>query len=454
MTSTHWTRALASLAIATTACACAPGAISSEDTPDASGSPDASQSADASDLVDASSPEDTGTTPTPDAGGEDAAAGEDASSPDTGEPVEDTGPEPDPLVPVFIAQGHVGRTTISCDDGRTWVADRAFDSEGHALVCDQVQAVQCYDTGCDFVNNGMCDSRDSCDCDHHPGAGRGVTWGDGWFVTTWGWGPRGGLMRSQDGITWEVVHHDTTFAGVVYGNGRFVTGGRNPLVSDDQGATWSNLGQADLRSPAGDTVHNPRSLGFAEGVFVLTGSSGEGRSDLLVSLDGEAWTRPDPLPLPCTAGIRGAGAVGGNGAIVLINGDGGACASTDLGASFQHVADAGTFDTGLIHDGTAFMAWSRDARWSSTDGLTWTQTPLTSSTRLGHVARHPDTGTLVASNGGWMQWYDKQRFYRSTDGGVTWDELPTTSFNGSHPIRAIGVGWAPASATCPAPEAP
>jgi hypothetical protein len=448
MTTTPWTRALAAFALATTASACAPGEVPPED------APDVSQRADASSGSDASAPRDTGA-PAQDADAKDAASSEDAPTdadpPDAHDAAEDAGAVPDGLVPVFIAQGHVGRTTISCDDGRTWVADRAFDSEGHALVCGKPQAVQCYDTACDFVNNGACDARDPCDCDHHPGAGRGVTWGDGWFVTTWGWGPRGGLMRSQDGISWEMVHEDTTFAGVVYGNGRFVTGGRRPLVSDDQGATWANLGEADLRSPAGETVHNPRSLGFADGVFVLTGSSGD-KSDLLVSADGETWTRPDPLPAACTSGIRGAGAVGGGGTIVLVTGDGGACASTDQGASFQHVADAGSFDTGVVHDGAVFLAWGDGSRWSSADGLTWTATPLAANTRLGHVARHPDTGTLVASNGGWKQWYDKQRFYRSTDGGITWDELPATAFNGSHPIRAMGFGWAPASDTCPAPE--
>ena len=28
------------------------------------------------------------------------------------------------------------------------------------------------------------------DCDHSENAGRGIAYGDGWFVVTWGWGPR------------------------------------------------------------------------------------------------------------------------------------------------------------------------------------------------------------------------------------------------------------------------
>src|SRR5262245_52167588 len=66
------------------------------------------------------------------------------------------------LVPVFVAQGHVGRTTISCDDGRTWVGNRSDDD-----------SIRCF--------SGV-------DCDHHPGAAHGVVFGHGWFFATFGWG--------------------------------------------------------------------------------------------------------------------------------------------------------------------------------------------------------------------------------------------------------------------------
>ncbi len=451
MTAKRWTRMILTSAISLAAASCTNGEVSTEDLDVGQDTrergADAATTRDAASSTDPGDPRDAG--PTVDASAPDATPRLDASG-DAGEEPGDADTAGD-LVPVFVAQGHVGRTTISCDDGQTWIADRAFDSEGHPLACGQTQAVQCYETGCDFVNDGTCENRASCDCDHHPGAGRGVTWGDGWFVTTWGWGPAGGLMRSRDAITWEMVHGGTTFAGVVFGNGRFVTGGRRPLVSSDSGATWSNLGDADIRTAAGETVHNPRSLGFAEGVFVLTGSSGDS-SGMVVSTDGATWTRPDPLPDACSQSVRGAGAVGARGAIVLLTGDGDACVSTDQGASFQHAMGAGTFDTGVVHDGEAFLAWGDRKRWRSTDGLTWTSEDTSPPLSLASVARHPDTGTLVASNRGWKQWYDAQRFYRSTDGGLTWDELSEGSYTGSHPIRAIGVGWAPASQACPAPQ--
>src|SRR5690606_6858809 len=84
-------------------------------------------------------------------------------------------------VPLFVAQGHLGRTVISCDGGQSWTADQSNDAEA-----------QCW-SGPD----------DEPDCDHDPGAGRGIVFADGWFVATFGWGPPGGIVRSRDGVAWE-----------------------------------------------------------------------------------------------------------------------------------------------------------------------------------------------------------------------------------------------------------
>jgi hypothetical protein len=50
-------------------------------------------------------------------------------------------------------------------------------------------------------------------------------------------------------------------------------------------------------------------------------------------------------------------------------------------------------------------------------------------------------------NGGWDQWYERQRFYRSTD-GVTWDELAAGAFTGGHPVRFAAAGAVDVG-TCP-----
>src|SRR5262245_50601353 len=61
-------------------------------------------------------------------------------------------PNPDPTatpdphagqVAIIVAQGLVGRTTISCDDGLTWIANRSFDQEGSDLLCGNKTPVRC-----------------------------------------------------------------------------------------------------------------------------------------------------------------------------------------------------------------------------------------------------------------------------------------------------------------------
>ena len=47
---------------------------------------------------------------------------------------------------------------------------------------------------------------------------------------------------------------------------------------------------------------------------------------------------------------------------------------------------------------------------------------------IGAVARGPH-GTFVASNDGWLVWYEKQQFFRSSD-GVHWDVLDKSKFKG------------------------
>ncbi len=119
---------------------------------------------------------------------------------------------------MFVAQGHVGRTMISCDRGKTWVANRSDDD---TAVC---------------FENGF-------DCDHGPGAANGVVWGDGWFYGTFGWGQPGSVRRSHDGVTWEKVVNDTTFGGMAFGGGKVLAGSRYPRLSSDAGVTWTELAE-------------------------------------------------------------------------------------------------------------------------------------------------------------------------------------------------------------------
>ena len=103
--------------------------------------------------------------------------------------------------------------------------------------------------------------------------------------------------------------------------------------------------------------------------------------------------------------------------------------------------------SGFVWTGSEFMGWGNGQVTRSTDGATWSQQPLTSNVNLGIVGVN-DQGQFVAVRGGWDNWYDKQRFYRSDD-GIAWEEVADGSYTGSHPITSIAFGWAQPSAVCP-----
>jgi hypothetical protein len=100
----------------------------------------------------------------------------------------------------------------------------------------------------------------------------------------------------------------------------------------------------------------------------------------------------------------------------------------------------------LFVDG-AFVVWNGSTRYRSTDGETWTSDAGTDGVTIGAVAR-ADDGTFAAVRGGWDVWYEKQRFYRSTD-GLNWETLPLTAFTQSHPITHMTFARVKPSKECP-----
>lgn len=324
------------------------------------------------------------------------------------------------LVQVFVAQGHMGRTTISCDDGKSWILDKSLDDN-----------VRC------FVD---------LDCDHTAGAGRGLAFGSGQWIATFGWGEPGTLQRTTDAVSWEtILDPSPTFADVAFGQGVFVANNIPPQLSSD-GKTWTvTPSQENLN------VGNPRAIGFSPdggGVFIITGESGSSRDIVLSNDGGKTWWHPDSRPDECVTQVRGI--AGGNGAIVAASATGFVCTSPDGGKSWQRVDVGDWLSSPPIFTGTEFMVWQSDKLHRSSDGVTWT-TEATSppGISIGPVTRGAN-GTFVAANDGWMVWYEKQAFYRSID-GVNWESLDPSKFKGSHPINFIEAGFAPPSAQCPLP---
>ncbi|PRP91679.1 hypothetical protein [Enhygromyxa salina] len=354
------------------------------------------------------------------------------------------------LVGVFVAQGSLGRSTLSCDDGQTWIKNRSYDLDGSIEVCDEVASVACFADPCSLwqFNDQQCEMQAQCDCDHNPGADLGLAFGNGVFVATWGWGPPGAIKASVDGFNWAVAVEPTTQAGVAFGNGTFVAAERTMRVSAD-GYTWSDGGEADFRNQADEVIWNARDIGFADvagGVFVAGASSGNG-SDLMISKDaGQTWTRPAGS-WACGGDFKGV--AGGNDVIVVVFGEK-VCRSSDGGDSFELAELAGGAE--VVFDGVQFVSWRDGGRWVSSDGASWTSTDLVieglpqgHGFALGPVARSEETGTYVSVREGWQVWYEAQDFYRSGD-GVTWEVLSAGSFAASHRIRHIAYGWVDAVA--------
>ncbi len=326
----------------------------------------------------------------------------------------------DGMVGVFIAQGHHGRITRSCDDGLTFPYNH---SEDDAFRC--------------FIDAEH-------DCDHSEFAGRGLAFGQGSFVATWGWGQPGKLQRSVDGKQWSDVMTDTpTFADVAYGNSLFVACGNPTRVSSD-GSTWQMGGELSFD-------FNYRGIEFVPaggGTFIVTGESNEQRA-ISISHDGKTWVAPSDRPAECGQALRG---IAGSDSVILIaSSEGHVCRSTDAGDTWSFKSVSDRFTSPPLWTGTEFWIYAGNELHKSVDGIEWQSEPIQpSSIQIGNLARSP-AGTVVAANDGWQVWYDQQRFYRSTD-GINFNVLePEVSIEGSHPINFMGFGFVPATSGCGLP---
>lgn len=362
------------------------------------------------------------------------------------------GSAPAGKVAILIAQGDVGRTTISCDEGKTWVADHSWDIDADPLMCGQKQSAVCYGATCSYSVNDQCEQQECCN--DSPDVAKGVVWGGGQFVATWGWGQPGAVRRSTNGIDWTTTHPDDSFGGIAYGGGRFVVASRSPFWSMD-GQTWTAGSEANYLNDDGSPMWSVRRFAYADyqggGRFVAV-ASGNTNRDMLVSSDGgETWWRPSVIPDDCANEVSTyGGIVSGNDVIVIVDQSANACRSTDGGDTWSVVPTGlGQILSHGVWTGSEFRFWGDDAYMvSSPDGATWTKTPMVTPTRLGPVAQSA-SGTLVAVGNVW-EGYDKQSFLRSTDGS-TWEELPAGAFVASHPIFYLTAGWADPSAECPLP---
>jgi hypothetical protein len=354
-------------------------------------------------------------------------------------------------IPIFIAQGGAGRLIISCDDGHTWVGNHAWDLDGDPLMCGQVQTADCYNTNCNYEINNTCSSHQCCN--DTPDVPKGVAFGDGKIVATWGWGQPGAVRTSTDGISWTTTHPNDSFGGVAFGNGHFVAASRSPIVSTD-GMAWTSGITADFRDPGDNSlIWSVRRFAFlpygTNGVFLAVASGNTGRDVLRSTDNGQTWVRPTTLPSTC-ANINSeyGGITFGGGIAVIVDEQGNACRSTDGGDTWTaSTTGAALVISHGVWTGSEFWYWGDDqSLLKSADGKTWTKTPMATPMRIGAVVRGP-TGTLVAADGFW-QGEGQMRFLRSTD-GLTWELLSTSAAPSGHSIFYMAAGLADPSTVCP-----
>jgi hypothetical protein len=362
-------------------------------------------------------------------------------------------------VPMFVAQGYFGRTIVSCDDGHTWVGNHSWDIDDDGLWCGPKGAANCSDPTCSFLVNGKCDQTPCCN--DTPDFSMGIVFGQNAFVGNWGHGLPGVIRRSTNGIDWTTTETVTYFGDIAYGGGRFVASSLKPIWSAD-GITWMDGGAADFESADGGKPDVVRRIGYGDydggGRFVaLADPPGPA---YLVSSDGaQTWWEPSVPPDACALGTNYGGILSGNGVMVILDQYGNACRSTD-GAQTWSVSPIGVsvVQSKAVWTGSQFVVWGRDTApgsagnavymVTSPDGATWTKTTMATPVELGPVAVAA-SGTFVSINS-IFDGYDKQFFLRSSD-GLTWEQLPTTSFLQSHPLYDVTFGYADPSTLCPAP---
>jgi hypothetical protein len=298
------------------------------------------------------------------------------------------------------------------------------------------------------------------DCDHDSGSGVGLATGEGVFLAVYGWGAPGQVLRTRDGLSFESVLPTNGFAGMAFGGGRFVVGTRFPQFSDSLGTSGS--WEAGRFAPPPGFPGNARRIfhfvlpsGQGGQVFLQTYETGSNRA-FLYSRDGENWAQAS-APSSCGQWIRGiaygAGrlvALGTNPAATSDADRGLSCISTDGGVSWVAQAfSTAAPESQLVYAGDEFVFFNASRqRVRSADGVSWSIDTRAVSPSVVPGAMGYHDGTLVAFAGGWMNWYERQRMFRSRDGGRSWEVTSPASPAAAHPINHLAHGYFLSASVC------
>jgi len=301
-------------------------------------------------------------------------------------------------VPMFVAVGRGGRRIMSCDKGRTWVANQFVSTQ---------------------------------DGEHSTFTPKGLTYANGTFVFLSGWGNPSTTWISRNGVDWLEQKHQTGFAGLGVDAGQFVLVGTNYHEgSKDNGSTWTKLSAA--------TTDLGREGAAFDGIWAA-GSDGTAR---VLRKGTSSWASI----AGCTGSRHGGigadgGFMAGLGIMLSVGNEGDVCGvnvanGTAIAASKINATVRGK--PAFVGDG--FMIATGDKIFSSSNGVNWTTRTLPMAVRIDLVARD-GMGTYVGIN------LDGKSFFYSDD-GMTWTKAIAPQGNGMVAVRA---GAGSPSALCKLP---
>ncbi len=354
-------------------------------------------------------------------------AGHDASTVDGAIP-DQTG-----MVHVVVAVGRGGRSTISCDDGRTWIANRI----------ETTPTARCWGQPIGLPQS----SPDYLDCDHDTGNTTGLVFHRGAFFKSIGWGTAGRTLRSTDGVDWvarNASYTDAYLGLVTHREGLAAVASPWTSISTDEGSSWKRAPQLP------DTGH----------VRLASVSEYQGETLVMMADNGLYWGRfplqtyqaadANPCGKPGDATKNGLVSGGSVSIIALQAGD--ICTSNDGGKSWTRQNIAVGLNTTPVWDGQNFYVWGRQnnnklVMFKSPNGAAWTSAETNLSRDRWESVGVTTKGSFVATTAVWDGGYEHQKFARSDD-GVTWETLPSSAFVAGHPISQFASGVVPANLYC------
>jgi len=335
-----------------------------------------------------------------------------------------------PQVEVLVGIGKVGRSIISCDDGKTWIQNKSFNDNARCWLSGDPNNTECdHDNGSVFANN--------------------LAYADGYFVRNYGWGTPGTAQRSPDGVNWETIASSPetnilTSASVNSSGAQIMIISSTSRISNVGGKAakdaWTNVSNPDTISHVRTGGYSP----YGGGRWLQLGDAGM----LVSSTNGATWANAN-LPSSC-ASTSNATIASSSTTIVKVSDSGTVCYSNNGGTSWTATAVSGSISSHVVWTGTQFavMGFGNDGNMSihrSSNGANWTTTRVNGISRRIGVLGMSSKGTYIAITDEWASAYSEQKFYWSSD-GVNWSEA--NSYAKSHPMRVVKAGLVPSNTYC------